>query len=310
MKIPFDPVCYSLNSISMGDVIAAAPVVKWAIEHLHRDNNYTVLAHPYYRDILHFIPDTHFRDFRVSHSFKKPYMIRYLNTLGRGSTEPRVTSMKMHLSTFASVQLTDRHIPLEELKYIPLKEVSLDHFNINFEKTVLIICTHRDAVRKWSKEIVDEIASDIISRGLTPVYIGKVDNDPVWKDSPFVESFKDIPEGIDLRNKTTIAEIASICRKAKAIVGVDSGPIHIAGTTEIPIVCGYTSVAPKHRIPLRTKGMIISVIPKIDCQFCQSDTNMNYHDYGTCYLNHTNCCKEITARKFILGLNQVLTSKP
>lgn len=309
MTKAFDPVCYAVNSISMGDIIVSAAVIKWAIKNLHPDGEYTVLVYPRFKDILHFVPETNYKPFGHPWKFQKPYLIRYLNTI-RGDGGARTTSLRMPLWQFASIQLTDRVIPKEELSYVSLPEVPVDQFGVDFSNAVLISCTHVTDVRTWSYETVHGIAEWVRDRGMVPVYIGKVDNDPILKDSPFRASFKDVPSfGVDLRNKTSMTEIASIMNRSKAIVGIDGGLIHLAGTTSIPIVCGYTTCEPTNLHPLRTPLNVWNVVPDSECRHCQSRTNLNYHDYGFCYLGHANCVKEMTADKFIRGLESALGMK-
>lgn len=296
-----DPVCYSLNSIALGDVIAAAPVIKYAINTFHKNTDYKVLVRPYYYDIFKpFVPEDKLADQSQPFSYSVPWQIRYLNT--PRSTNARTTSMHMHLSTFASIQLLNRLMPEKDLNYLPMTKVDIDHFNIDFSKAVLIIVTYRDEVRKISFQTVSEIAEWVKSRGLLPVYIGRVDSSEMWKDSPFRLAFDNLPDGIDLLNKTSILEMASIMAKSRCVVGLDSGPIHVAGTTSVPIVCGFTNVAPEHRYPIRDRGVFIPIVPDLPCSHCQSRWCLNYHDFGYCYFKHADCIKQMTADKFIKAL--------
>lgn len=301
-----DPVCYSLNSISLGDVIAAAPVVKYAVETFHEKATYHLLARPYYFDLFDFVPKDKLGDQSQPFSCTVPWQIRYLNT--PRTTNARTTSMHMHLSTFASIQLLNRIIPDEFLNYLPLPKVDVSHFNIDFSKAVLIIVTFRDDVRRISYETVKGISDYAVAKGLTPVYIGKVDSSEIWKDSPFKLAFDnaEMPSGgVSLLNKTTILELASIMDQSYAVVGLDSGPIHLAGTTSVPIICGYTTVSPVHRFPRRKKGIFKAIAPKIDCIHCQSNWSLNYYDFGFCYFKHYDCLKQMTADKFISALESL-----
>jgi len=117
----------------------------------------------------------------------------------------------------------------------------------------------------------------------------------------------DITEyGVDLRNETTIEELASIFGEAKAVCGIDSGPIHLAGTTSIPIICGYTSVSPEFRIPYRKEGKTIAITPEIECIGCESRWRSNFWNFENCYYDTIECCKQMTSDKFISALKQVL----
>ena len=301
-----DPVCYSLNSISLGDVIAAAPVVKYAINHFHKETDYKVLVRPYYWDIFKtFVPEDKLGDQSQPYSCVTPWQIRYLNT--PRSTNARTTSMHMHLSTFASIQLLNRFMPQQELNYLPLPKVDVSHFGIDFSKAVLIVVTYRDEVRKISFETVAGIAEWATKKGLIPVYIGRVDTSEQWKDSPFKMAFdNDLPAGISLLNQTSLLEMASIMALSRVVVGLDSGPIHVAGTTAVPIVCGFTNVAPEHRFPVRTNGVFIPVVPDLPCSHCQSRWCLNYHDFGFCYFKHADCIKQMSADRFIKSLTHLI----
>jgi len=296
----------------MGDVLAAAPIVKWAIDRFHKDGRYKVLAIPQYRDIFEFVPDSHFGDQRGKHTFQNTWQIRYLNT--PRSANARTTSMRMHLSEFASIQLTDRIIPEEERRYLPLPTVEIGHFGLDPRECVFIIVTYRDETRRIPFETVLEISEYVVARGLKPVYIGREDDDPMWKDNPFRLSFDKLPDcGVSLLNKTSMLEMASLFRDARCVVGMDSGPIHVAGTTggKVPIVCGFTTVAPEHRIPLRERGLFISVVPEsLPCRHCQSHWMLSYHNFGTCYFGHMLCVKRgMTGEAFVKALRQVFLKK-
>ena len=304
-----NPVHYIINSISLGDTLITAPVLKYAIDNFHADGRYTVtISANEFKDIFYFIPKD-----KLLISPEQPIrlpesIIRYFNEQKRPDNSMRMTSMRMSLAQYAAIRLLERILPRENLFYLPLPVVDISHYNVDFSKVVLVMVTHRADNRQWPKQTATEIAEYITKKGYIPAYIGKISDDPLWKDLPLKATFDDLPPGIDLRNKTDILQLASICRQAKAIVGIDSGPIHIAGTTEIPIVAGYTSVAPDGLVPIRPKGPIFAVVPDTDlgCRFCQSNWQLDRHDFATCYFKHRKCCEQMTSDKFIRCLNQIL----
>jgi hypothetical protein len=299
-----DPVCYSLNSISMGDVLAAAPVIKYAIETFHKTADYKVLVRPHYYDFFKFIPEDKIQDQSKPFSYALPWQIRYLNT--PRSANARTTSMHMHLSTFASIQLLNRVVDSSYLNYLPLPSVDVSRFNVDFSRAILIVVTYRDEVRKVPLDLVSGLTEWALDCGFIPVYIGREDSSEAWKDSPFKLAFDSLPKGgVNLLNQTSILELASIMARSYAVVGLDSGPIHLAGTTKVPIVCGFTNVAPEHRYPIRESGKFLSIVPEVECAHCQSRWCLNYHDFGYCYFKHYDCIKQMTAAKFISALEQL-----
>ncbi len=90
------------------------------------------------------------------------------------------------------------------------------------------------AGRNWSQNKFDDVSRRLISEGHFVVCVGKGDN-LVTCD-------------LDLRNKTTISELASIIKEAKLFIGVDSFPMHVAQTFDTPSVCFFGSIDPKLRL--------------------------------------------------------------
>lgn len=310
-----DPFCFMLNSFAMGDVIATAPVIKYMIENFYlTQDSYVVVAKKAFREILSFVPDTNFIDYddksQPVWGVPAHFAIGALNK----KNEPRIvrnTPKSMHLTTYGSLAMADRIIPLDKLNYVPLPEVDISHFGIDFTKCVVLVTSYRDLTRSWAAEEILTVAKWLKMNGLTAVFIGKTDMDQNVTENirPKTSLPTDVSQfGYDLRNKTTISELASIFRQVKAVCGVDSGPIHLAGTTPVPIICGYTSVAPEHRIPLRQKGVTVSITADIQCIGCESRWRSNYWNFEKCFLKHAECSKQLTADKFINALSHLLAN--
>jgi len=134
----------------------------------------------------------------------------------------------------------------------------------------------------------------LISRGITPVFLG---NDKVGTRKVSFEAGYDYRGGIDLRGKTTLLEAAKVMSKSEVVVGLDNGLLHLAATTEAPIVFGYNIASPEHRRPRRRVGKIIDVSPdpeKLSCTFCQSRMRMMFnHDFRRCVYGDNACVKEL-----------------
>jgi hypothetical protein len=307
MKI-LNNVCYALNSLALGDVIAAAPVVKYMVDFFHHDpSTYLVAAKPAFRDILHFVPEERFRDLDKSWGLKDEAVV----TLNHGSQGriTRNTPKKMHLTDFASYKLTDSLIPYNRLNYVPLKPVDISKYNTSFKRAILLVTSYRDKSRAWYSDYILETAEYVKSKKFLPVFVGKTDVDITDK----LKSHTDLPDdisqyGLDLRNQTTIPELASIMKESRAVCGIDSGPIHLAGTTTTSIVCGYTSVAARHRIPYRQIGTTYTIEPDMPCAGCESQWIAHFWDFSKCYYKHNDCCKTMTAEKFIRYIKKIINA--
>ena len=312
VTLTIDPFCFMLNTIAMGDVIAAVPVIKYMVDNYYTNPEYyRVVAKPYFRPLFPFVPDSNFIDFDKKDNLwgiPAGFAIGVLNKK-KETGQTRNTPKHMHLSQFASLVLSDRVIPKEQLNYVSLDEVDVSRFNVDFRNTVILVTSYRDVTRMWRPEYILAIAKWLISKDVVPVFIGKTDMDLNMRQDIIPKNSlpNDVSEyGVDLRNRTSIAELASIFRQARAVCGLDSGPVHIAGTTDIPIVCGYTSVAAEHRIPYRLKGNTYAIAPEIECIGCESRWRSNFWNYEQCFYGHANCCSLMTPDRFINVLNTIL----
>ena len=310
-NLALDPFCFMFNTIAMGDVIASVPVVKYMVNRYFPDHkNYKVVVKSAFKPLFPFVPESNFLDFDQKENMwgiPEDHAIGPINK----KKEPRIvrlTPKHMHLSQFASLQLADRIIPLHELNYVALDAVDISKFGVDFSKAVILITSYRDVTRMWHAEYILQVAAWLKSKGLIPVFVGKTDMDLEARASiiPKTSLAADVSEhGVDLRNKTSIAELASIMSASMAVCGIDSGPVHLAGTTHTPVVCGYTSVSSENRIPVREHGVTIAIEPNLSCIGCESKWHSTYWNFENCYHKHAACCANMTADKFIHALQSL-----
>jgi len=306
--VTFDPVCYSVNSTALGDVLAAVPVVKYAIETYHQDCDYRVIASKHFRDLFTFVPNSKFLVLEDdTWRFDKTYSVRRLNDVDKkGGNLCRLTPSKMTLSHYASIGLLGKILTKENYNYVSLPQVDISKFNTDFSKAVVLIVSYRDINRSIPSDELSKIAAYVHERGLTPVYVGRTE-DGAWKTRAPVSPFTPPSYGLDLRNQTSILELASIMTKAIAVCGVDSGPIHLAGTTPTTIIAGYTNVDWRYRVPVRTRGRTIVIEPDpMDCRYCSSHWLKDFYNFLNCYYGHNNCVKTLRAKKYINALTSIL----
>lgn len=300
-----DKVIYCLNSAAVGDLIAAAPAVKWAIETMHQTTDYRVALLPEFRDLFSFVPDD--KIIPVQEKYDGSFAVRKLNMDGGGGNVCRLTPSRFKLTHYASIGLLGRILPDVDLKYVPLPEVDVSHFNIDFSKAVVFITTYRDITRSWKGEEIIKTAEYVHSKGFIPVFIGKTGAISIWKTLA-VSDFEYPGFGVDLMNKTSFLEMATVMKKSRAVFGMDSGPIHVAFTTDTPVVCGFTNVSPDLRVPLRNPGVeTISVTPSLPCKFCQSDWQLDFWAFTKCPRGQAepDCTKQMKSEVFIRAFDKL-----
>lgn len=294
-----DKIIYCLNGAAVGDLVAAAPVLKYMIEYYHHTTDYRVAMVRDFRELFPFVPDDKIID--IAQKYDPTFAVRKLNMFGEGGNVARLTPSRFKLTHYASIGLTGRILSDDKLKYIPLPEVDVSKFNVDFSKAAIFSTTSRDITRFWKGPEILKTAEYVQSKGLTPVYVGRTGNFSIWKTLATTD-FEYPGFGVDLRNQTTLTELATIMGKSKVVFALDSGPMHLAFTTDTAVVAGFTNVDPRLRIPLRNPGCKTQiVIPKVPCRFCQSDMNLDFWAFTKCPrgMEAPQCTLEMTGEAFI-----------
>ena len=296
---------YCLNSAAVGDLMAAAPVLKHAIETYHTENDYKVSMFSDFIDLFPFIPKENIIE--ISTDFDKSYSVRTLNMPSATGNICKLTPSRMKLTHYASIGLMGKVLSDVELEYVPLEATDVSGYGVDFKKSVIIVTTYRDKQRTILPAEIKKIAEYVYSKGLTPVYVGKTGAISIWKKNLAMSDFEYPGFGVDLRDKTSFRELFTIMNQARAVVGVDGGPMHLAFATKTPVVCGFTTIRPDLRIPYRGLTQTAAVTPAIVCNFCESDWNLNFWDFSKCprKMEVADCVKKINSLKFINALEQL-----
>lgn len=219
------------------------------------------------------------------------------------------TNMRMHTVDHAFIMIAD-HLPTERKarEYIQL---SPQPGSSRFPgvKYVVLTTNFTAKVREWPAPEIEATIIGLIKRGYTPVLLGKKDVSD--KITGYSAQLLDTTGAIDLRDTTTLEEAHSIMYYAEAVLGVDNGLIHLAGMTSTPIIAGYTTVNPAHRIPIRPRGEIRVIGPRVDCRYCQTNMNFVYHqDFRQCIYGDYACTTEMTAERFLAEFDKLELDAP
>lgn len=303
-----DNTIYALNSAAVGDLIAAAPSVKYAIDNFHKGANYMLAVYPDFREIFHFVPQDRIVDFdSTCESYPKNYCVRYLNPPKVANYVCKLTPSRMRLTHYASINLLGRVLDDHQMRYVRFKPVDVSRYEVDFKRSVVIITTYRDKQRTILPDELIKISEYVQSRGLTPVYVGRRGKVSIWKKSLAISDFEYPGFGVDLRDQTSLSELAAIMSMSRAVIGIDGGPIHVAFSTDAPVVCGFTTVNSKYRVPYRGLAKTAVVSPGISCNFCESDWSLNMWSFNSCprKLELAECVTKMTADRFIEGLNSL-----
>lgn len=225
------------------------------------------------------------------------------------------TPMRTHQVDYGYMALLDRIPYNNEERSSPrvrAAEVPLDHFNLPV-KYVVIPGAATEIVKTMPVDTANQIVDYVKSKGYEVVFIGqeKTDNGVASGTAKTLQI--DFSKGLNLINKTNLLELAAIIDGSAAFIGMDGGPLHVAGYTQAKIVAGFTFASPNHILPIRdgVPGKdCYPVVPdekKIPCRFCQTNWSLLYnHDFRNCLYKDYACTAQMTFDKFKVEIDKVL----
>lgn len=124
------------------------------------------------------------------------------------------------------------------------------------EKYVLIHPVQTWPSRTWLAENWMKLTKLLNDRGISVVSIGKDSSEVGFfnVDKPIFNF--EIHDGLNLMNKTSISQAWHLINKSIAFVTMDSGLLHLAGTTDSEIIMLGSSLKPEFRLPYRNGSQI------------------------------------------------------
>ena len=109
---------------------------------------------------------------------------------------------------------------------------------------------------------------------------------------------------VDMRGKLSLHELREVIERSACYLGVDSAPIHIAGTTTTNIIGFYTTARYEYREPIRYKGAFTALIPKIDCYGCQVNLPLG-STIAACARGDNDCVNQFSTTDAISALQHM-----
>lgn len=114
---------------------------------------------------------------------------------------------------------------------------------------------------------------------------------------------------VDMRERTTLLQLRDLCGYAAAVIGVDGGSLHLAGTTDTNIVFASGTTLPSHRYIPRygdPNYHIRYVGPRdLECTGCQSRWLMSRQDFRHCFYGDSKCMDLLHPDDFVAGLQEL-----
>ena len=159
-----------------------------------------------------------------------------------------------------------------------------------------------------------------IDNGYTPVIVGTktshvgTTEDGVLRPIVMREETKMLSptlfkQCLDMREKTTLLELRDLLGHASAVVGVDGGSLHLAGTTDVPLVFASGTTLPRHRYIPRHGDPSYRVryvgVKNLECYGCQSNWPLTTFHFTKCIYDDNACMSLLDPADFIAGLKEL-----
>jgi len=252
------PVCLNLEECNgLGDLICATPTIKKLHDAYQR--KITVISQmPELFKTNPYVEKSYKASSIDMDYFKANYIVHNSFYLV-GKKDERGIEMKhnmMDIRQFHAIHLGFM-LGQDELEcyYKPLEPKK----NFVHEKYAVIHPVNSWPNRTWSQDNWLKLAEELVKLGLTVVAIGKDSSETGFFNVNKPVHDMDTDHIINLMNQTSISESWHLINDAAVVITMDSGILHLAGTTETPILELGSPINPEFRRPYRKTSKHIYV---------------------------------------------------
>ncbi len=303
MKLP----AFYTNALTLGDILSSTPTVKKLSE---------IYEHPV--RVFSMIPELfaglpyvsgsedirEWKDISKEKWLRKNYDVHYTfakigkKVLLSDDRGIELRHSQIDIRQYHAIDLGFNLLPSEmQCHFIPLTEK-----DIELPKDYIVIHPSKTwNSRSWDIKNWNDLCENLISQDIAVVIIGKdsiqeeVENfnrdnenaEDRLKDELASKSIFNIDRKgvIDLTNKTTISQLWHVLNNASVIVTMDSGVLHLAGTTNTNIIQLGSSINPFFRAPYRYGNQEYKYqYIKGSCDiFCGSNMKYSLRDWNERY---------------------------
>jgi ADP-heptose:LPS heptosyltransferase len=294
-----------LHRGGLGDFIQAIPSLRWLYEEASQ-NKYNLYVPIYLESFFkNLFPNQYVKNLKDAEKEIKPD--RSVVALGEYPN-----SMSCHTAKLYNIFFCNRFLS-DEQNSLPIYNPKSDLSKFNLPKRyAVIVGMYTEPIRRLLPEEMAKVIRHLKEKGVEPVIVGKKKNYFTKGMDRKSTQYGSFTNCINLIDKTNVEELLTIMHKAECVIGPDSGPLHLAGLTNTPIIGAFNIADPAHRMPYR-KGKLghdfYPVVPyaSLDCRFCQSECKMELGtEFNKCKLNTEECLPQLSGEKFIRALKEIL----
>lgn len=274
---------YKIHSNAMGDTFCATPTLKKLCQAYNQQiivvthNKQIFRNNPYARQVLNFDEFSEFKTDKaeILNSF---VLAGQRNEFGVERKFSHVDLRQTHANDLG-FQLFPEEMSCD---FFPDKELKL---NIKLPKLYIVLhVTKNWANRTWNKQNWEIVIKYLNQKNIPVILIGK---EYIESSNNFFLDKKcenlQLNNGLDLTNQGDLSDLWHIINGGRAIVTMDSGPLHIAGTTDTFILQLGGAKDPRFSAPYRhgTQNYKYFYI-KGNCDvFCNTNLKYSVKEWNT-----------------------------
>jgi ADP-heptose:LPS heptosyltransferase len=260
------PVCLDLSECNgLGDLLCATPTIKKLHDSYQR--KITIISNMPELFKMNPYVDCSYKASSVDKAYIKENYILHNSFYLVGKKDERGVEMKhnmMDIRQFHAIHLGFM-LTKDELEcyYRPTEEDACmyglsDKSTTGTRRYIVIHPVNSWPNRTWSQENWLKLSEELIKYGYTVVAVGKDSAETGFFNvkKPVHKMDDNI---INLMNQTSISQTWHIINSAAAVITMDSGILHLAGTTATPIVELGSPINPEFRTPHRKEGKHVYV---------------------------------------------------
>lgn len=304
----FNFVCYQGG---LGDLLGQLPAIKYSLDN-HPQLEVKLYVHKYAIELCQKV----FAEYgdRITVKSTENNDKDYDDKLpARSPYAHKISNLSWHITDHAFATMVGRSVTPNHMNYLQMKPIKISEFVLP-ERYAVITTGFTSKAREWKPESVNGVTDWLVSQGITPVYIGK-SNTPAHGEDAIIGNFHcNYENGINYIDYTDLFQAHAIMAGAEVVIGLDNGLLHLAAMSDVPIVAGFTTVDPIHRLPYRNNVLghncfvVAPTKEELGCIHCQSNWNFASTDFAftDCGYDDFKCLDLMTADRWIEQIQKAL----
>lgn len=220
------------------------------------------------------------------------------------------TSMSIPLTDYCSLALMDLMLKGADRDY-PLLRPDPEFPRDTLPERYAVMSSHYvSSVKAFAPGVYASVVQGFKDRGVSVVVVGK--EYVIDKQGQEISVRSEDKHGweIDMTERLTVPQTHAVLSHSIGYLGMEGGLGHLAATTDIPIVLGYTTSSPDNRMSQRHGKLgwkMLNIEPDPFCRYCLNHTfKVIGQPTDQCYHDDQACANSLTFEKWEAGINWLI----